>query len=479
MLLSTVAAALEGVGIPFTLDRDVEISAIDHYSQQVEAGSAFCCIPGGRVDGHDLAADAVAAGAVALVVERPLGLGVPELQVPSVRLALGHLVARFFGDPSHDLTVIGVTGTNGKTTTVSLLHAIFTAAGRSTEVIGTLTSGPSGPPTTPDAPELQERLAAWRDAGVEVVAMEVSSHALAMGRVDGTRFAVAEFTMLGHDHLDLHRDIESYFAAKSRLFEAALTERAVIRSDDPWGQRLIATVDVPVRPFALDDGAPMHKIDGGTRFTWAGRSVELPLIGDHNVANALGAATVASWLGVSDDDIVTGLVSVGTVSGRFELVDAGQPFTVAVDYAHTPDALATALAAARGVAADSGGRVVVVFGCGGDKDRAKRPQMGTIAVESADVVVVTSDNPRSEDPRVIIEEILAGIAPGTDADDETLAERVIVEPDRRNAIALAVAAATPGDVVLIAGKGHETTQSFADLVVPFDDRVVVREVLEA
>lgn len=474
MRLTDAVAGLGDAGIAFEAvgwdpdDNELEIDSVHHHTGKVLSGSLFCCVPGSRIDGHDLAEQVVAAGATALLVERRLPVVAPQVVVASVRRAMGPIAARAAGDPSRHLTIIGVTGTNGKTTTVALLRAIFEAAGRRCEVIGTLTSLPGGPPTTPDAPDLQAQLAAWRDDGVDVVAMEVSSHALAMGRVDGTWFAATGFTMLGHDHLDLHHDIDHYFAAKARLFEPVRTDRAVIRADDPWGARLLGETAVETRGYRLDDVENLSATPTGTRFVWRGETINLPLTGRHNVANALCAATIADWLGVDGATIATGLAEVGPVSGRFELVDAGQDFTVAVDYAHTPDALDTILHAARELADAEGGRVVVVFGCGGDKDRAKRPEMGRVAAASADVVIVTSDNPRSEDPDVIIDEIVTGMA------DPTIAT---VIPDRREAIHHAARVAGEHDVVVIAGKGHETTQTFADTTVAFDDRVVVREAL--
>lgn len=473
MLLSEAAGGLADAGIEHDQRGDATITGVVHRSDGATPGVLFCCVPGSRVDGHDLAADVARAGAAALLVERPVDVDLPQLQVPSVRAAMGPLSARFWGDPSRDLEVVGITGTNGKTTTVALLRAIFDAAGRRCEVVGTLTSGPGGPPTTPDAPELQAQLAAWRDAGVEVVAMEVSSHALVMGRVEGTWFAATGFTTLGHDHLDLHGDIETYFEAKASLFRPDRTRRAVIRADDEWGARLVERLrgtDVDVRPYALADAGGAAPDGPGTRFTLRGATVRLPMPGRHNVANALCAAGIADWLGVTPDVVAAGLSDAPAVAGRFELVDEGQPFTVAVDYAHTPDALQTVLDAARERAEAGQGRVIVVFGCGGDKDRAKRPEMGRIAARSADVVVVTSDNPRSEDPRTIIDEILAGVpadARGT----------VLPVVDRAEAIHHAAREADDHDVVVIAGKGHETTQTFADRVVDFDDRQVAAAAL--
>lgn len=473
MLLSQVAGGLEDAGIPHERRGEADISDVVHVARNVVAGALFCCVPGSRVDGHDLADEVVQAGAAALLVERPLPVDVPQLQVPSVRRAMGPVSARFWGDPSRSLAVVGVTGTNGKTTTVAILRALFEADGRRCEVVGTLTSRPGGPPTTPDAPELQAQLASWRDEGVDVVAMEVSSHALAMGRVDGTWFEATGFTTLGHDHLDLHGDIESYFEAKASLFRPERTRRAVIRADDEWGARLlerVAATEVEVRPYRLADAEELAPTPVGSRFRLRGEPVDLPLPGRHNVANALCAAGIADWLGVEPGTVAAGLATVPPVAGRFELVDEGQPFTVAVDYAHTPDALQTVLDAARERAAAGGGRVLVVFGCGGDKDRAKRPEMGRIAAASADVVVVTSDNPRSEDPAAIAEEILAGVPTERRAHVSTVL-------DRADAIHHAARAARDHDVVVIAGKGHETTQTFADRVIDFDDRVVAAAAL--
>ncbi|MDE0803995.1 MAG: UDP-N-acetylmuramoyl-L-alanyl-D-glutamate--2,6-diaminopimelate ligase [Acidimicrobiales bacterium] len=484
MLLSTAAGGLTDAGIEFEQHGDVEIGGVVHHTGSVLAGTLFCCVPGSRFDGHDHAEQVVAAGAAALLVERNLPLDVPQIVVPSVRFAMGPLAARFWGDPSRAMTVVGVTGTNGKTTTVSLLRSIFERAGKRCEVVGTLTSLPGGPPTTPDAPELQAQLAAWRDVDVDVVAMEVSSHALAMGRVDGTWFEATGFTMLGHDHLDLHLDLDHYFEAKARLFEPARTRRAVIRSDDEWGARLIekvrstAPTDIEIEPFSLDDASELESTPAGMRFGWRDRHLTIPMAGRHNVANALCAATLASWLGVADEHVDDGLAAVGPVRGRFEPVVAGQDFTLVVDYAHTPDALETVLAAAReladGAPGDDVGRVIVVFGCGGDKDRAKRPEMGRVAADGSDVVIITSDNPRSEDPLAIIDEILAGVSGASG-----VRPSIDVVADRRDAIHHAARAARNHDVVVVAGKGHETTQTFADRTIAFDDSAVAREAIDA
>jgi len=445
-------------------DGDPEVTTIAQDSRHVPPGALFCCVRGDRADGHRFAPDAVAAGAVALVVERPLDLGVPQVVVGAVRPAMALLADALHGHPSRALTVVGVTGTNGKTTTVSLLGSVFSTAGWSSGVIGTLT----GARTTPEAPELQAALAAMRDRGVRAVAMEVTSHALAQHRVDGVRFAVGVFTNLSRDHLDFHATMEAYFAAKASLFEVGRVAHAVVNLDDPHGRLLADTVGVPVTGFSLADAPDLVVGARVSRFRWRSTEVVLPLGGRFNVSNALAAATAASVLGIDADVIARGLASAAPVPGRFELVDAGQPFSVVVDYAHTPDGLDQVLKAARELAADH--QVLVVFGCGGDRDATKRPAMGEVAARLADVAVITSDNPRSEDPGAIISAVKRGV-PGT------AGARVLVEPDRRAAIGLALAEAHRGDVVVIAGKGHETTQTIGDRAVAFDDRVVARELL--
>lgn len=461
--LRSVLAAAEGAGAAsLEGDGDAVVTSTTHDSRAVRPGGLFCCVPGARADGHDHAPAAVAAGATALLVERPLGLGVPEVRVASVRRAMGPVAATVAGHPSRQVPVLGVTGTNGKTTVVALLDAVFAAAGPGAATIGTLT----GARTTPEAPELQDRLAAAVAAGAAAVAMEVSSHALDQHRVDGTRFAVAAFTNLSPDHLDHHGTMEAYFAAKARLFTPDLAERAVICTDSPHGRLLVDSAVVPTTGVGLADAEDLELGPAGSRFRWRGTAVELPLPGAFNVRNALVAAEVALAVGVAPEVVAAGLAALAPVPGRLERVDAGQPFAVVVDYAHTPDGLAQVVAALREVTA---GRVLVVFGCGGDRDPSKRPLMGTAAA-AADRVVLTTDNPRSEDPGAIIDAVRAGIPPDTD---------LAVEPDRRSAIALALAEARPGDTVLLAGKGHETTQTIGDRVLPFDDRVVAREILEA
>lgn len=456
---------LDQVEVRALLGAPVDVVAITSDSRDVVPGALFCCIPGATADGHRFAADAVAAGAVALLVDHQVDVDVTQVVVDDVRATTGSVAAAIYGHPSRDIDIVGVTGTNGKTTTTWLLHAIFDAAGRSSEMIGTLTSQPGGPPTTPDAIELQRMLAEMRDRGVTHLAMEVSSHALAQSRVEGTRFAVGVFTNLSRDHLEFHETMEDYFAAKARLFEPGRSEVGVVNVDDPRGQLLLDAARIPTRPFSLADVADL-RVGATSTGTWRGHRLVVPLAGAFNVSNALAAATAALELGIDEATIVRGIAGAPPAPGRFELIDAGQPFVVVVDYAHTPDGLEHVLRAARTLVDD--GQLTVVFGAGGDKDPGKRPQMGEVAGRLADVVVLTSDNPRSEDPSKIIDEVRSGV-------DE--AAYVVAEPDRRAAIELALARAAAGDVVVVAGKGHETTQTIGDKVIPFDDRSVVKDLL--
>ena len=465
--LHEVVEALEGrgagAGLRLVGDGATSVGAAVHDSRAVVPGCLYCCIPGAAHDGHDFAPGAVADGAAALLVERHLPLEVPQLVAPSVRAAIGPVASVLAGEPSASLEVVGVTGTNGKTTTVHLLAAVLAAAGRSCGMIGTLT----GARTTPEAPELQAQLAAMVHDGRDAVAMEVSSHALDQRRVDGTRFRVGVFTNLSQDHLDHHATMEAYFAAKARLFTPDLCDVAVVNRDDPRGRLLAEVAAVPTRTYGLDDAADLMLGADGSSFTWRGVPMRLALPGRFNVANALAAATAAAELGIEPEAVAAGLAQAGVVAGRFERVDVGQPFLAVVDYAHTPDGLAELLDAAREL---TPGRVIVVFGAGGDRDPAKRPLMGEAASSRADRVVLTTDNPRSEDPAAIIEAVRRGI------DDET---DLLVEPDRAAAIAAAVAAAGPDDAVVVAGKGHETTQVVGDVTSPFDDREVLGAALRA
>lgn len=438
-----------------------------HDSRQVTPGSLFVCVVGTESDGHGFAPEALAAGAVALVVERELELDVPQLVVADSRRAHGHVAAAVHGHPAASLTTVGVTGTNGKTTTTHLLAAALRGAGRDVAVVGTL----SGTRTTPEASDLQRTLATMRDRGTDSVVMEVSSHALALHRVDGMRVDAAVFTNLGRDHLDLHDSMEDYFRAKARLFTPALAAIGIVNADDAHGRLLLDVGELPIHPFHLADASDVRVGPGEHRFRWRDREVVVPLGGDVNVANSLAALTTCDALGVDLDRAVGGLASAEAVPGRFELVGVGldHGFSVVVDYAHTPDGLATVLGSARRLA--DGGRVIVVFGCGGDRDRDKRGLMGAVAGERADLAIVTSDNPRREEPAAIIADVLAGVPAG-------YRDRLVVDEDRRAAIATALGAARRGDVVVIAGKGHETTQTIGATAHPFDDRVVAREILE-
>jgi UDP-N-acetylmuramoyl-L-alanyl-D-glutamate--2,6-diaminopimelate ligase len=460
-------------GDPGTLIRDVALDLRD-----VRPGALFFCVAGATTDGHALAADAVATGAVALVCERWLDVDVAQVRVDSTRAATGPVSAFVFGDPAASMSVVGVTGTNGKTTVTYVLESVFRRAGLAPGVIGTTGARIDGTPvalarTTPEAPDMQRLLQRMRSEGVRAVAMEVSSHALAYRRVGGIVFDVAMFTNLSQDHLDLHGRMEEYFAAKASLFAPDRARRGVLNTDDPWGRRLQDTVAIPVSTFGVDADADVRatavRVDPhGIAFTVDGTEVHSQLRGSFNVSNCVGAFAVARALGIDDDVAAAGIGDMRGVPGRMEPVDVGQPFLVVVDYAHTPDSIHSVLRGARPLAA---GRVIVVFGCGGDRDRAKRPLMGAAATSEADLSILTSDNPRSEDPLAIIDEIEVGARTGPGA--------YRVEPDRRRAIGLAVSAALPGDVVVIAGKGHETDQEIGDVRVPFDDREVARDALMA
>ena len=439
----------------------VAVSSVAHDSRAVAPGAVFCCIRGARTDGHDHAGQALAAGAAALVVERWLDLDAPQVRVAATRPAMARIAAALHGHPSRQLRVVGITGTNGKTTTSYLLQAVLAAHGWPTAVMGTLT----GPHTTPEAPELQASLAASRDEGRAAVAMEVSSEALAQSRADAVWFSVAVFTNLSPEHLNFHGDVESYFAAKASLFEPERAAMGVVNADDEWGRRLLAAAPVDMVPWSLADAVGWRPTARGSAFDFEGQAVDLALPGRFNAANAVAAAAAARVLGVPAATVAAGLSSAAPVPGRFEEVRAGQPFAVVVDFAHTPVALEQVLTAARQRA--GGRRVLVVFGCGGDRDRAKRPAMGAVAARLADLAVVTSDNPRGEAPESIAAEVRAG-APGA----------LAVELDRRAAIGLALSSARPGDVVVIAGKGHESGQTAGGRTEPFDDRLVARELLE-
>jgi UDP-N-acetylmuramoyl-L-alanyl-D-glutamate--2,6-diaminopimelate ligase len=460
----------------------IEVSSLAYDSRSVRPGALFFCVRGLHSDGHDHAVDALARGAVALVVERPQPLDVPQVEVASARATMAVLAARFYGDPSATLRVIGVTGTNGKTTSVFVLAGLLDAAGERCGVLGTVKSvigGRDGPVlhTTPEAIDLQASFRAMLEAGDRACAMEVSSHALAQQRVDGTHFAAALFTNLTQDHLDFHADMEDYFAAKRRLFEADPALR-VINVDDAYGRRLRdehpdALTYAVSRPDAHYRARQVRFGVAGASFVATTPEGELELSsrlpGAFNVANALGAVATVHAMGIPLETIAAALPGIAPAPGRFQALDEGQPFTVLIDYAHTPDSLENVLRTARSLTER---RLICVFGCGGDRDRGKRPLMGRISATLADVTIVTSDNPRSEEPAAILAEILAG-AQRTAATVEEIV-------DRGQAIARAVSLAQPGDVVVIAGKGHEQGQEFAHgRRVPFDDALVARSQLRA
>ena len=448
-------------------------------SRAVQPGDLYAALPGSRTHGADFAAAAVAAGATAVLTD-PAGSGrcaaydVPVLVADDPRGVLGAVAAWVHDDPSAALLVLGVTGTNGKTTTAFLLEAGLRAAGHTTGLLGTVLTrvGEQAVPslrTTPEAPDLQALFATMRERGVTAVAMEVSSHALALGRVDGLRFDTSVFTNLSQDHLDFHPSMAAYEAAKASLFTPERSLRGVVDIDDAAGRRLLATASIPITTYGEQGQWRAADVDlraDGSTFRLIGPGVDVPatvgLPGAFNVSNAVAALACLVVAGIPLADAVRGIASLAGVPGRMERIDAGQPFTAIVDYAHTPQAVTTLLAAVRALTT---GRVVVVLGCGGDRDRGKRPLMGQAAVAGADLAVLTSDNPRSEDPLAILTEMAA---PGA-----------LVEPDRRRAIELAVREARPGDVIVVAGKGHESGQEIAGVVTPFDDRQVLREALLA
>ena len=472
-------------------DGAVAVTGITHDSRHVQPGDLYLARAGERAHGISFLADAMTAGAVAVLtdpasVESAVAAGsAAVVEVPDPRAITGPAAAWVYGDPSRELVVIGLTGTNGKTTTAYLVEAGLRAAGRRTGLVGTIESVVDGTAvpslrTTPEATDLQALFAVMRERAVTDVAMEVSSHALALDRVEGTVFAVAGFTNLSQDHLDFHADMEDYFAAKARLFTPALSRRGVVAVDDEWGRRLAREAGVPVTTIGRQGadwtlGAATVTHAGGTVGVrgpdGAEHRLDVRLPGRFNLDNAALAFVVLVEAGVAAADAARGIAQLTTVPGRMERVDLGQPFVVVVDYAHTPAAVGQLLAEARTIAAR--GRVIVVLGCGGDRDTGKRPLMGEAAATGADVAVLTNDNPRSEDPQVILEAMLTGAqrAGGT--------AELIVEPDRRRAIEWAVDAARAGDVVVVAGKGHEQGQEQGGVVLPFDDREVVREALAA
>jgi UDP-N-acetylmuramoyl-L-alanyl-D-glutamate--2,6-diaminopimelate ligase len=486
--LEDLLGAVAGLSVQGSVEA-VLVSGCTHDSRAVRPGDLYAALPGAHVHGADFVEQARRAGAVAVLTDREGAgriEGLPVLVAEPPRAVLGAVASWVHGDPSAALTVLGVTGTNGKTTTAFFLDAGLRAAGHRTGLLGTVLTRigdeeVASERTTPEATDLHALFAVMRERGVTAVAMEVSSHALAFGRVDGVRFDTSVFTNLSQDHLDFHAGMEEYFQAKASLFTLERSRRGVVNADDEAGRRLLGAPRIPLTGYGeqSDLRASFHAVaqelgPDGSRFTFAGPGFAVPaslqVPGAFNVSNALAALACLVTAGVPVDDAVRGIAALPGVPGRMERVDGGQPFTALVDYAHTPDAVASLLRTVRDV---TPGRVIVVLGCGGDRDRGKRPLMGRAAVEGSDVAVLTSDNPRGEDPLAILSEMQADLVqPGA-----------LVEPDRRLAIALAVAQAQPGDTVVVAGKGHESGQEVDGVVTPFDDRVVLgealREALEA
>ena len=465
--LSRVAQILgtpiRGVGDPLLRDAT-------HDSRQASPGSLFIAVKGFSADGHRYIGQAVANGAVAAIVTEAVETSVPFLQVDDARAVMGPVAAAIHGDPSRRVPLIGVTGTNGKTTVTHMVEHILGRAGLTVGLVGTIHTriGPDEIPalhTTPEATDFQRLLAHMIDRGADAVAVEVSSHALTLGRVDAAWFAVVAFTNLSQDHLDFHHDMESYFAAKASLFDPSRAARGVVWIDDDWGRRLAGSTALDVLTVGRDADVSVTVVDGDLTATTieldlgtGPRMLRLPMAGTFNVENAAVAAAICQVLGTEENAILDGLESVPGVAGRFELVSGDDPVAVIVDFAHTPDGITEVISTLRRLVA---GRIIAVVGAGGDRDKDKRPLMGA-AVSAADVVVVTSDNPRSEDPGAIIDAVMEGIAPGVD---------VVRLPDRREAIGRAVASAADGDAVVILGKGHERGQEIAGFKHPFDDRI--------
>ncbi|HHW06612.1 MAG TPA: UDP-N-acetylmuramoyl-L-alanyl-D-glutamate--2,6-diaminopimelate ligase [Clostridia bacterium] len=486
--LQTLIQALpDRVVLAGGLDRS--IAGIQYDSRQVQPGSLFVCVPGFKTDGHLYAADAVAKGAVALVVERPVTVpdGVTVIQVPDARLALAGLAACFYGYPSRRFHLIGVTGTNGKTSTTILLDAVFRRWGRKTGLLGTISNRVGGEVipashTTPESLDLQKLFKLMADAQTDYVMMEVSSHALSLHRVAAAEFDVGVFTNLTRDHLDFHRDFQEYREAKGKLFTLlsggakAGRKYGVVNKDDPNSEYFMKTSPVPVLTYSLTQPSDYQATDivitaKGASFRLKGKDFPpftLNLTGRFSVYNGLAAVAVALEEGVPVDIIREALAELPGVPGRFERVDAGQDFTVVVDYAHTPDGLENVLRTAREVCS---GRIITVFGCGGDRDRTKRPLMGHVSGRLSDYTIVTSDNPRTEDPEAIIAEIVPGV--------KEAGGKYEIVVERKAAIQKALTLAGAGDLVLVAGKGHEDYQIIGTKKYPFDDRKVVREILES
>ncbi|MEW5946925.1 MAG: UDP-N-acetylmuramoyl-L-alanyl-D-glutamate--2,6-diaminopimelate ligase [bacterium] len=476
-------------GVPHRVakgDGNTAVGSLSYDSRECAGGCLFFCIAGFNVDGHDFVPEAVARGAKAIVAERDVAVpeGVTLALVEDSRRAMGLISAEFFGNPSRKLDVTGVTGTNGKTSVAFMVEAALRRAGRRTALMGTVENRIGGEVlpvkrTTPESLDTQSLMARMVESGCTHLSMEVSSHAVELHRIAGCRFSTGIFTNLTQDHLDFHRDFDSYREAKRRFFSEYLTaggQAAVLNADDPGAAYVARGLECRVVTYGIESGGADVRAEGvacgasGIRFEVTGGGsrlgvIESGLLGRFNVYNALALAAFAFARGIPFEAVAGVLADMPPVPGRFERIDAGQDFTVVVDYAHTPDGLENVLRSAREMCA---GRLIVVFGAGGDRDRTKRPKMGAAAAALADVVIVTSDNPRSEDPGAIIRDVLAGMGAGREP---------VVEPDRFNAIREALRTAGGGDVVVIAGKGHETYQIFRDRTVYFDDRELARSIL--
>lgn len=471
---------LSGVAVLRPLEQDVEITALTFDSRKVKPGTAFCCISGLNADGHDFARTAVEQGAGALIVQRPMDLNVPQVLVEDTRATLPLLAANFYGRPAEKMHMFGVTGTNGKTTTTYMLKTVLDAAGEKTGLLGTvaLMAGDEvmgSSMTTPEPVQLQSTLALFLEKQCSCTVMEVSSHALSQHRVDGIPYEVAVFTNLTQDHLDYHGTMEAYAAEKKKLF--SMTKLGVFNADDPHTPYMKDGVPCDVLTFGIDNKADIMAKDvhlgaEGIRYTLSTPigegKIELSIPGRFTVYNSLACAAACYGFGLSLEQIVDGLHKVHTVPGRIEVIPTpGTPYTVILDYAHTPDGLDNILAAVRGFAK---GRVITVFGCGGDRDPSKRPLMGLAAGKGSDLCVVTTDNPRTEEPMAIIEQILPGL-------NQSGCEYYVVE-NRKQAIAKAMSLAKENDVVLLAGKGHEPYQEINGVRHPFDEKQIVQDILQ-
>lgn len=463
----TVDSLVMHADIPATIvgNKNTVFSGITQDSRNVEPGDILCCVRGESFDGHHFISEAIERGAVAVLVDHideSIESSVVQIVVPNVREVLGRIASSAFRHPASSLKMVGITGTNGKTTTASILGSLLTSHGGSVHVMGTLT----GVRTTPESIDLHAELRRCVDSGIDHVVMEVSSHALEHHRVDGIVFDVAIFTNLGHDHLDFHGTMENYFAAKKRLFSSEQSRVAVVNGDDPYGIQLQMESVIPTSSYSVSNVDNVVVTAAQVSFTWKGLDVRIPLGGTFAVINALAAITAAHELGVSDERIVSGCASVQTVPGRFESVPNSADIDVVIDFAHTPEALKGLLISARQI---SRGGLIVVFGCGGDRDHEKRPLMGDIASRGADIVIITSDNPRSEDPEHIVAEVVSGVV----VNHSTVSSIV----NREKAIESAILGAKRGDMVVVAGKGHETTQEIIGVMTPSSDVAIAAGVL--